>query len=266
MNNGDTIDQKRIGNFISTLRKEKKLTQEQLAEKIGINSRTISKWERGLALPEYMNIEAISTIFEVTISEIFAGERNNIDYNPQNDKEIIKGLKFYNYIYKKRILFISLLMIIILAFTTFFCFFISNYNKCKVYSLTSNEENYLVKGYIVYNQKENIIILNEMKLQNEFVGTSKEPQIQKASIYMMYNSQVIFNIEKNYDNELLSDVFNNISFSIEDNKENNVNIINDKTNTYNLKIFIQYTDVKDEETIIEIPIKIKERFANNKIL
>ncbi len=44
------MNQEEIGNFIAALRKEKKLTQEQLAEKLGVNSRSISRWENGGSL------------------------------------------------------------------------------------------------------------------------------------------------------------------------------------------------------------------------
>ena len=46
------MDQKKIGKFICTLRKEKQLTQEQLAEKLGVSINAVSKWERGLSFPD----------------------------------------------------------------------------------------------------------------------------------------------------------------------------------------------------------------------
>ena len=47
------MDQEKIGNFIEEKRKQKKLTQQQLAKKIGVSNRTISNWENGKCMPEY---------------------------------------------------------------------------------------------------------------------------------------------------------------------------------------------------------------------
>ena len=49
------MDQTKIGNFITLCRKDKKLTQEQLAEKLNVSVNAVSKWERGLNLPDYSN-------------------------------------------------------------------------------------------------------------------------------------------------------------------------------------------------------------------
>ena len=53
------MDQIKIGNFIAEKRKEKNLTQEQLAEKIGVSNKTISKWECGRCMPDYSMIEGL---------------------------------------------------------------------------------------------------------------------------------------------------------------------------------------------------------------
>ena len=50
------IDQVKIGSFLKELRKEKELTQEQLAEKFGVSSRSVSRWENGNTRPEYVEI------------------------------------------------------------------------------------------------------------------------------------------------------------------------------------------------------------------
>lgn len=69
------MDQIKIGKFISELRKEKNLTQEQLGEKLGITKNAVSKWERGLSLMDIALLEPLSEIFGVSIDEILNGER-----------------------------------------------------------------------------------------------------------------------------------------------------------------------------------------------
>ena len=68
------MDQKKIGGFIATLRKEKKLTQKALAQMLGISEKTISKWECGGGLPEVMYMEPLCDILGITVNELLAGE------------------------------------------------------------------------------------------------------------------------------------------------------------------------------------------------
>lgn len=69
------MNQEKIGKFIAQNRKEKKLTQEQLAEMLGISNRAVSKWERGLNLPDATFMLSLSSIFKVTVNEILNGEK-----------------------------------------------------------------------------------------------------------------------------------------------------------------------------------------------
>lgn len=69
------MNQENIGKFMATLRKEKKLTQEQLAEKLGVNNRTVSRWENGHCLPDLSLLEEISKEFDVSVSEILNAKR-----------------------------------------------------------------------------------------------------------------------------------------------------------------------------------------------
>ncbi len=63
-----------IGKFISQKRREKNLTQEQLAEKLGVSNKTISKWETGKCLPDYTIIKVLCEELDITIAELMDGE------------------------------------------------------------------------------------------------------------------------------------------------------------------------------------------------
>ena len=67
------MNQIKIGNYIANKRKEKKLTQEQLAEKIGVSNKTISKWECGRCMPDYGVIEVLCRELDINISELING-------------------------------------------------------------------------------------------------------------------------------------------------------------------------------------------------
>lgn len=78
------MDQEKIGKFISKCRKEKNMTQEQLAEKLGVSINAVSKWERGLCLMDMSLLKPLSSFLDVSINEILAGE--NINENNIKEK------------------------------------------------------------------------------------------------------------------------------------------------------------------------------------
>lgn len=62
------------GKFIALKRKQKNLTQEQLAEKLGVSNKTISKWETGKCMPDYSIVKSLCEELEVTVAELMDGE------------------------------------------------------------------------------------------------------------------------------------------------------------------------------------------------
>ena len=66
---------KKTGSFIHQLRKENNLTQEQLAEKLGVSNRSVSRWENGTTLPDIALMKCICEEFDISISELINGER-----------------------------------------------------------------------------------------------------------------------------------------------------------------------------------------------
>ena len=71
------MEQKKAGLFLKELRKEKNLTQEQLAEIFNVSSRSVSRWETGTNLPELSILVEIADYYDVDIREIIDGERKN---------------------------------------------------------------------------------------------------------------------------------------------------------------------------------------------
>ena len=88
------MDLIKIGKFISLKRKEKGITQSQLAERLNISDRSISKWENGICLPDASNMIELCEILEITINDLFCGEivdiKNKEKKVEQNLLELIK--------------------------------------------------------------------------------------------------------------------------------------------------------------------------------
>ncbi|MBQ6997615.1 MAG: helix-turn-helix transcriptional regulator [Oscillospiraceae bacterium] len=84
------MDQVKIGKFIARCRKKEKLTQMQLAEKLGITDRAVSKWERGLTMPDSSIMLELCGILKITVNDLLSGEvviMNN--YNEEMEKNLL---------------------------------------------------------------------------------------------------------------------------------------------------------------------------------
>ena len=73
--------QKKIGLFLKELRKEKELTQSQLAEQLNVSDRTVSRWETGTNLPDLSVLVELADFYDVDIREIIDGERKSENMN-----------------------------------------------------------------------------------------------------------------------------------------------------------------------------------------
>ena len=139
---GDNMDQQKVGKFISLLRKENGLTQQELAEKLGVTDKAVSKWERGLGCPDISLLVPISEIFDVSINELLAGEKReelaSLDLNQAN-KEIIEYSSNEIKVNKKknRNLKFSLSVSVTVLILILLCFGISAYKKASLEKETS---------------------------------------------------------------------------------------------------------------------------------
>ena len=103
MKGGAKVDQKQIGSFLKELRKERKLTQEQLAEKLNVSGRTVSRWETGNNMPDISLLLEISELYDVSIPEIINGERKS-EKMKEEVKEVAKSMSDYALAEKEGIL------------------------------------------------------------------------------------------------------------------------------------------------------------------
>lgn len=116
------MDQVKIGKFIAQIRKEQGLTQSQLAEKLNISNKTVSKWETGNGLPDVSLLTPLCELLNVTADEFFMGERASVTLNEVSEKKP-----------KKRIAIIIVAIILIVAL----CLLAT----CSFFNKNSGEEN-----------------------------------------------------------------------------------------------------------------------------
>ena len=98
------MDLVQIGKFIAELRKEQKLTQEQLGEKIGVTNKTVSRWENGNYLPPADVLFAMSQLFDVSVNELLSGKRLLAEeYKEAAETNLTQTLKASSFSLKERI-------------------------------------------------------------------------------------------------------------------------------------------------------------------
>ena len=82
------MDQKKVGSFLRELRKEKQLTQEQLAERFGVTNRSVSRWETGSNMPDLSILVELADFYDVDIRDIIDGERKGEDVNNEEKERL----------------------------------------------------------------------------------------------------------------------------------------------------------------------------------
>ncbi|MEG1636958.1 MAG: helix-turn-helix domain-containing protein [Cellulosilyticaceae bacterium] len=147
-----TINNKEFGQFLNELRKEKGLTQKQLAEQLFLSDKAVSKWERGLSFPDISLLIPLSKILEVTTTELLSGKR--IESNTQFTIDEVDSLVSRSIVLSKdeailqrreklnRITIFSLSMIVI---TLELIFYIA-----KGYSLVTIDSNFLTVELLMF--------------------------------------------------------------------------------------------------------------------
>lgn len=197
-----------IGKFISKKRKEKGFTQKELAEKIGVTDKAVSKWERGLGCPDVSILELLANQLDVSILEILKGrmvENEVIKLTEANDyvKESLNYSKVQTKEKLKIILsklicfFIILIGTILIILNIFHCFYLNcqydNIFNSTIFQsdIEKIEKNIkIIKDHQgIYNDEDYDIILSSLndsffRMKNSFL--SKSNQIKKMTLNDLY--------------------------------------------------------------------------------
>ncbi len=83
------MDQLKIGGFIAECRKNKKLTQAQLSEKLGITDKAVSKWERGVSMPDSSIMLELCDILGISVNELLSGEKIDMENSEQKNEQLL---------------------------------------------------------------------------------------------------------------------------------------------------------------------------------
>lgn len=110
------MDQEKTGKFIFKLRKEKNMTQQELANILGVTDRAISKWENGRGMPELALLKPLCDILEITINELLSGEKiDKKDYPKKYEENLINTIDYTDNLMKKNNKIFKIIITIIIT-------------------------------------------------------------------------------------------------------------------------------------------------------
>ncbi len=107
------MDQITIGRFIAKKRKEQSLTQEQLAERLGVSNKTVSKWEMGKCMPDYAVVKNLCGELKVSVSELMDGEEaEEKSVRVYDDEQILDLLRRTQELEKQKVMLTGVILIV----------------------------------------------------------------------------------------------------------------------------------------------------------
>lgn len=139
------MNQERIGKFISQRRKDLKLKQKDLADKLHISEKTISKWECGKGLPDVSLMQPLCKELNISVNELLNGESDN-----KEEKAIVEYVKYEKKKSNKKVAIITVIAILLITFIlSTVIYFFNSYNKIAVYSMTGTGRHFTVEETIL---------------------------------------------------------------------------------------------------------------------
>ena len=96
------IDKAKFGAFVAQLRKERGLTQKDLAEKLYISNKAISKWETGVSIPDVGLLVPLADVLNVTVTELLTGQRQSQTLDAEQVEDVVKKAISYSEVTPRR--------------------------------------------------------------------------------------------------------------------------------------------------------------------
>jgi transcriptional regulator with XRE-family HTH domain len=162
----------KLGEIIVEKRKQTKLTQQELADKLGVSNTAVSKWENDINYPDISLIQPLCKILNIDIIKLLS-----IEEKPK--------FNIFKYI---TIILIMIILALLVAFTTI-------KNTTPVYELlkvSSSNETYRVSGLIIQNEETNNLLLYSLFDNNNNMGTTNESHITKITVIINENTKYTF--------------------------------------------------------------------------
>lgn len=227
-----------IAKFIYKIRKDNNLTQQQLAEKLGVTYQAVSKWETGKNIPDIAILQQLSQIYNIDINELILGKKPKKQFSNKN----------------------IIILIFVLIITLFSLIYFKNKNQNYEFkNIFSVSEGFEVKGVIAFSNNKSSIYISEI-IYNELHDDTKYKQVECVLYEVNGNSQTKISKCNSIDEktskckeETLSNLLKTISFNVD-----NFSSTCKKFENNNLIIEINALDLNDKVINYKVPLTLKE--------
>lgn len=153
----EVVKSTKFANTIYSIRRDRNLTQKDLADLIGVSDRTISKWENGTTVPDLCQIRNICKKLEISPSLLIKSEKKFKDNMSFIKMKLGKAL---NYLIHN-----IFLIGFIIAFILLLIYFINNFNSVKIYDLKYQSDKVSFEnGYFLKTKVTNILVINDIRI------------------------------------------------------------------------------------------------------
>lgn len=251
------MDLEKMGKFIAKLRYDKGLTQVQLGELLGVENKTISKWEKGINTPDIMMLIALSNIFNVRVEEIVDGEYKEKYRKKLENKELIKvndKNEFKENSKIKNILcFLAGVLIIILIFLAYKGIKNNNLNTesdmVRIDLKNDPETPLNVNGCIMNNNNSTMYVIKSISYETRGEDQVGKTLIVQYEVSLLVDDKMVGTYAHNFDsNKPLDDAIDNLAFTVVSEGQFNKNS--------KVKVQVKYTTLSKDKEITETDLYI----------
>ena len=254
------MDQRKIGKLIEKYRKQKKLTQKELANRLGVSNTAVSKWETGNNLPDISMLEPLSDVLEVDILELLKSQKSS---HEDTSKKFVKVKK--HKLYKVILFIIAFISTICITNTITYSkanYKLTNYKKkeTEVYSIsTPVDSDIYLSGYIIFNDKNNLVILENITISTkEKIDVNK---IKEVSVKVKIGENILLTNKKVIKKDEHTDINKALATMDKRIYKPTLNLKERKNDELIINIGIVFKN--NETKIISSSIVLNQGFTNN---
>ena len=266
----------RLGHIISELRKKKKLTQKEFADKLGISDKAVSRWETGNSYPDLDMLFRISKFFNISFENLLTARMVDDGTDDELTQNIFKEFRKHSQKIK-RIVLAFIIIVIIFVITIIFT---NTYNRFKVYQVYVESKDFEgINGIYVKTNIKDTLTINDLKIKNVEINDTDTVSVDlyyiennKEHVIHNYSSldNIVFTSYQSYIkikdlSKYLDDIFIKVTIINEDNEINEykgkLNFVLDFSNN---KIFLEEENENFEYEYDTLSAEeIKEILLNN---
>lgn len=193
------MNQEKIGKFIAQRREQQKLKQKDLADKLGVTNKAISKWENGRGMPDYTLFKKLCQALDISVSELLNGELDNKN-NLNKEEALTNYISYKETKHKHKKIMVIAILILTTIVLTLSIYFINSYKKITIYELSGKSENFKYEnGLLVKSNIKSILELG--KLTSSTINTN---QIVNQNLSVKIGKEYYF-ISNIKDGEVISE-------------------------------------------------------------